>query len=50
MVGGDAGLVLQHFNDIMYIEFYIGCTFGILDIIGSFIGTDNINEEDWYRY
>ena len=36
----------------MYIEFYEGCQFGIIDIIASFIGSENedFNENDWHFF
>lgn len=36
----------------MYIQFIEGSHFGVLDIIGSFIGRDKLdfNENDWYKF
>ena len=50
LVGGNAGLVLPHFKNIMYIKFELGCHFGVLDILGSVIENDDIDANDWITY
>jgi hypothetical protein len=48
---GKAGMVLPRHQNIKYIDFNIGCTFGISDIVGGCLEEENnFNIEEWiYR-
>lgn len=46
---GECGLVLPRHNNVMYVKFELGCTFGLIDIIGS-VMKHGIDFDEWMQY
>lgn len=46
---GECGLVLPRHNNVMYVKFELGCTFGLIDIIGS-VMKYGIEFDEWMQY
>ena len=45
---GDCGMVLPKHDNARYIDYKIGNTFGVVDIIGSTLKNDEMVLDEWF--
>ena len=46
---GECGFVLPRHNNVRYVRFEQGCTFGLIDVLGS-VMKYGIEFDDWMQY
>ena len=45
---GDCGMVLPKHENTRYVDYKIGNTFGVVDIIGSTLSQENMELDEWF--
>lgn len=45
---GDCGMVLPKHENTRYVDYKVGNTFGVVDIIGSTLSQENMELDEWF--
>lgn len=45
---GECGMVLPKHDNTRYVDYNIGNTFGVVDIIGSTLSQENMELDEWF--